>query len=44
MVHSEIVVPPVLPPVVEEDPSDDKFLECAVAEKPLASLPEISIY
>jgi putative PIN family toxin of toxin-antitoxin system len=31
IVHSEIVLPPPLPPVIQVDPSDDKFLECAVA-------------
>jgi putative PIN family toxin of toxin-antitoxin system len=31
IVHSEIVLPPALAPVIEADPSDDKFLECAVA-------------
>ena len=30
-VHSEIVLPPSLPPVIQHDPSDDKFLECALA-------------
>ena len=30
-VHSEIVVPPPLPPVIQADPSDDKFLECTLA-------------
>ncbi|OGP79777.1 MAG: putative toxin-antitoxin system toxin component, PIN family [Deltaproteobacteria bacterium RBG_16_49_23] len=33
IVHSEIVLPPLLPPVIQLDPSDDKFLECAVAGK-----------
>ena len=32
-VHSEIVLPPNLPPVIRHDPSDDKFLECALAGK-----------
>jgi len=32
-VHSEIVLPPCLPPVIQYDPSDDKFLECALAGK-----------
>jgi putative PIN family toxin of toxin-antitoxin system len=32
-VHSEIVLPPCLPPVIQHDPSDDKFLECALAGK-----------
>jgi predicted nucleic acid-binding protein len=32
-VHSEIVLPPSLPPVIQHDPSDDKFLECALAGK-----------
>ena len=31
IVHSEIILPPSLPPVIRVDPSDDKFLECAVA-------------
>jgi len=31
VVHSEIILPPSLPPVIQADPSDDKFLECAVA-------------
>ena len=31
IVHSEFVLPPPLPSVVQADPSDDKFLECAVA-------------
>ena len=31
IVHSEIILPPSLPPVIQVDPSDDKFLECAVA-------------
>ena len=31
IVHSEIILPPSLPPVIQADPSDDKFLECAVA-------------
>ena len=30
IVHSEIILPPSLPPVIQADPSDDKFLECAV--------------
>jgi predicted nucleic acid-binding protein len=29
-VHSEIVLPPSLPLVIRADPSDDKFLECAL--------------
>jgi putative PIN family toxin of toxin-antitoxin system len=29
-VHSEIILPPSFPPVIQADPSDDKFLECAV--------------
>ena len=33
IVHSEIILPPTLPPVIQVDPSDDKFLECAVAGK-----------
>jgi len=32
-VHSEIIFPPSLPPVIQADPSDDKFLECAVGGK-----------
>lgn len=32
-VQAEIVLAPILPPVVRDDPSDDKFLETAVAEK-----------
>jgi len=32
-VHSEIVLPPPLPPVIRDDPSDNKFLECALAGK-----------
>jgi uncharacterized protein len=31
IVHSEIILPPSLPPVIQADLSDDKFLECAVA-------------
>jgi putative PIN family toxin of toxin-antitoxin system len=31
IVHSEIILPPSLPPIIQVDPSDDKFLECAVA-------------
>jgi putative PIN family toxin of toxin-antitoxin system len=31
IVHSEIILPPSLPPVIQLDPSDDIFLECAVA-------------
>lgn len=31
--HSEIIVPPPLHPVIQADPSDNKFLECAVAGK-----------
>ena len=30
-IHSEMITPPALPLVTQEDPSDDKFLECAVA-------------
>lgn len=33
ILRSEIVVPPPLHPVIREDPSDNKFLECAVAGK-----------
>jgi putative PIN family toxin of toxin-antitoxin system len=32
-VQAEIVLAPTLPPVIRDDPSDDKFLEAAVAEK-----------
>jgi len=32
-VHSEIILPSSLPPVIRVDPSDDKFLECAVGRK-----------
>ena len=32
-IHSEIVLPPPLPPVITSDASDDKFLECALAGK-----------
>jgi putative PIN family toxin of toxin-antitoxin system len=32
-VHAEMIQPRPLPPVIHEDPSDDKFLECAVAGK-----------
>ena len=31
IVHSEIILPAPLPPVIQTDPSDDKFLECGVA-------------
>jgi putative PIN family toxin of toxin-antitoxin system len=31
ILHSEIILPPPLPPVLRVDPSDDKFLQCAVA-------------
>jgi putative PIN family toxin of toxin-antitoxin system len=30
-VQAEIVLAPTLPPVIQDDPSDDKFLEAAVA-------------
>jgi len=30
-IHSEIVLAPTLPPIIHDDPSDDKFLEAAVA-------------
>ncbi|MBM4277945.1 MAG: putative toxin-antitoxin system toxin component, PIN family [Deltaproteobacteria bacterium] len=33
ILHSEIVVPIPLHPVIQADPSDNKFLECAVAGK-----------
>lgn len=33
VVHSELVLPPPLDPVIHDDPSDDKFLECGVAGK-----------
>ena len=32
-IHAEIVLPPTLPPIIHDDPSDDKFLEAAVAGK-----------
>jgi putative PIN family toxin of toxin-antitoxin system len=32
-VQAEIVLSPTLPPVIRDDPSDDKFLEVAVAGK-----------
>jgi putative PIN family toxin of toxin-antitoxin system len=32
-VHSEIMLPSPLPPMIQHDPSDDKFLECALAGK-----------
>lgn len=32
-VQAEIVLAPTLPPVIHDDPSDDKFLEAAVAGK-----------
>ncbi len=32
-IRAEIVLPPPLPPVIHDDPSDDKFLEAAVAGK-----------
>jgi putative PIN family toxin of toxin-antitoxin system len=32
-VQAEIVLAPPLPPVIRDDPSDDKFLEAAVAGK-----------
>jgi putative PIN family toxin of toxin-antitoxin system len=32
-VQAEIVLAPTLPPVVHDDPSDDKFLEAALAGK-----------
>ncbi len=32
-IHAEIIQPQPLPPVIHEDPSDDKFLECAIAGK-----------
>lgn len=32
-IQAEIVLPPPLPPVIHDDPSDDKFLEAAVAGK-----------
>jgi len=31
--RSEIVLAPVMPRVIKDDPSDDKFLECAIAGK-----------
>jgi putative PIN family toxin of toxin-antitoxin system len=30
-IRAQIVLPPTLPPVIHDDPSDDKFLEAAVA-------------
>ncbi|MBM4308165.1 MAG: putative toxin-antitoxin system toxin component, PIN family [Deltaproteobacteria bacterium] len=33
ILHSEIVVPLPLHPVIQADPSDNKFLECAVSGK-----------
>lgn len=33
ILHSEIVIPTPLQPVIQADPSDNKFLECAVAGK-----------
>jgi len=30
-IHAEIVLAPTLPPAIHDDPSDDKFLEAAVA-------------
>jgi putative PIN family toxin of toxin-antitoxin system len=38
ILHSEIVLPPSLLPVIQDDPSDDKFLECAVADKAVERL------
>ena len=32
-VQAEIVLAPTFPPVIQDDPSDDKFLEAAVAGK-----------
>jgi putative PIN family toxin of toxin-antitoxin system len=32
-IQAEIVLAPTLPPVIHDDPSDDKFLEAAVAGK-----------
>jgi predicted nucleic acid-binding protein len=32
-IQAEIVFAPTLPPVLHDDPSDDKFLEAAVAGK-----------
>lgn len=32
-IHTEIILPHPLYPVIADDPSDDKFLECAVAGK-----------
>ena len=32
-IQAEIVLPPPLPPAIHDDPSDDKFLEAAVAGK-----------
>jgi len=32
-IQAEIVLAPTLPPVIHDDPSDDKFLEAAIAGK-----------
>ena len=32
-IQAEIVLPPTLPPIIHDDPSDDKFVEAAVAGK-----------
>jgi len=32
-IQAEIVLAPTLPPIIHDDPSDDKFLEAAVAGK-----------
>ena len=32
-VQAEVIDSPLLPPVIQEDPSDDMFLECAVSGK-----------
>jgi len=32
-IHAEIILPQPLPPVIHDDLSDDKFIECAIAGK-----------
>ena len=32
-VQAEVIDSPLLPPVIQEDPSDDRFLECAISGK-----------
>lgn len=41
-IQAEIVLAPTLPPVIHDDPSDDKFLEAAVAGKALHIIAEIN--